>query len=47
VELRDQETVRHGGTGDAAGTAPGQRGVTEFWEEDFPDLKAVSPGDSN
>jgi hypothetical protein len=20
------------------------RGVTEFWEEDFPDLKAVSPG---
>jgi acetyl-CoA synthetase len=22
--------------------APGARGVTEFWEEDFPDLKAVS-----
>jgi acetyl-CoA synthetase len=40
VELRDQETVRHGGTGGAAGTAPGPRGVTEFWEEDFPGLKS-------
>jgi acetyl-CoA synthetase len=31
VELRAQETARH--SGDAA---PGPRGVTEFWEEDFP-----------
>jgi len=30
VELRAQETARH--SGDAA---PGPRGVTEFWEEDF------------
>jgi acetyl-CoA synthetase len=36
VELRDQENDRHGG---AAAAAPGPRGVTEFWEEDFPGLK--------
>jgi acetyl-CoA synthetase len=30
VELRAQETDRHGGEAD-----PGPRGVTEFWEEDF------------
>jgi acetyl-CoA synthetase len=36
VELRAQENARHGG--DAA-AAPGPRGVTEFWEEDFPQLK--------
>ncbi len=35
-ELRAQETDRHGG--DAAPSA-GPRGVTEFWEEDFPGLK--------
>src|SRR5690348_8331550 len=34
VELRAQETARHGGEAD-----PGPRGVTEFWEEDFPHLK--------
>jgi len=34
VELRGQETARHGGE-----AAPGPRGVTEFWEEDFPGLK--------
>ena len=34
VELRAQETRRHGGE-----AAPGPRGVTEFWEEDFPQLK--------
>jgi acetyl-CoA synthetase len=42
VELRTQETARHGGE-----TAPGTRGVTEFWEEDFPALKAVSPDQSD
>jgi acetyl-CoA synthetase len=36
VELRAQETARHGG--DAPAPA-GARGVTEFWEEDFPGLK--------
>jgi acetyl-CoA synthetase len=35
VELRAQETDRHGGE-----AAPGPRGVTEFWEEDFPGLKS-------
>jgi acetyl-CoA synthetase len=35
VELRTQETDRHGGA-----AAPGPRGVTEFWEEDFPELKS-------
>ena len=40
VELRGQETDRLGdGSGDAAGPA-GPRGVTEFWEEDFPTLKS-------
>jgi acetyl-CoA synthetase len=34
VELRTQEGTRHGGD-----AAPGLRGVTEFWEEDFPQLK--------
>jgi acetyl-CoA synthetase len=34
VELRAQETDRHAGE-----AAPGPRGVTEFWEEDFPELK--------
>jgi len=34
VELRAQETDRHGGQ-----APPGPRGVTEFWEEDFPTLK--------
>jgi acetyl-CoA synthetase len=29
VELREAETER-----------PGPRGVTEFWEEDFPELKS-------
>jgi acetyl-CoA synthetase len=38
VELRTQEDARHAGE-----AAPGPRGVTEFWEEDFPGLKAVSP----
>ena len=42
VELRTQETARHGGD-----AAPGPRGVTEFWEEDFPGLKAVSPEKSD
>jgi acetyl-CoA synthetase len=35
VELRTQETDRHCGA-----AAPGPRGVTEFWEEDFPELKS-------
>jgi len=42
VELRAQETDRHGGE-----AAPGPRGVTEFWEEDFPGLKVDSPGKSD
>ena len=42
VELRAQENDRH--SGDAA---PGPRGVTEFWEVDFPGLKADSPGKSD
>jgi acetyl-CoA synthetase len=41
VQLRAQEDDRH--SGDAP---PGPRGVTEFWEEDFPGLKADSPGKS-
>jgi acetyl-CoA synthetase len=40
VELREQESGRPAATGTAAGE--GTRGVTEFWEEDFPDLRAVS-----
>jgi acetyl-CoA synthetase len=43
VELRAQETARHGGASDA----PTPRGVTEFWEEDFPALKAISPDKSS
>src|SRR5215472_15760492 len=35
VDLRAQETARHGGQ-----APPGPRGVTEFWEEDFPTLKS-------
>jgi acetyl-CoA synthetase len=42
VELRDAETERLG----PAGPGAGARGVTEFWEEDFPDLKAGSPDKS-
>ncbi len=42
VELRGQETERLGPPG-AAGPGPaaptGPRGHTEFWEEDFPELK--------
>jgi acetyl-CoA synthetase len=37
VELREAETERLGPGG---GAAPGMRGVTEFWEEDFPALKS-------
>ena len=40
VELREQEELRHGAAGQAAGA--GSRGVTEFWEEDFPGLRAAS-----
>ena len=36
VELREAETERLGPGGPGA---PGMRGVTEFWEEDFPGLK--------
>ena len=42
VELREQESARSPATRPTAGG--GTRGVTEFWEEDFPGLKAVSPG---
>ncbi len=35
VELREQESQRHAD----AEAAPGVRGASEFWEEDFPDLK--------
>ena len=42
VELRAQEAERHGAGAQAVAGA-GSRGVTEFWEEDFPGLKAVSP----
>jgi len=37
VELRDAETARLGP--DSPAIPAGVRGVTEFWEEDFPDLK--------
>ncbi|HEY6279728.1 MAG TPA: AMP-binding protein [Streptosporangiaceae bacterium] len=40
VELREQETSRLGPA--AAGAPPGVRGVTEFWEEDFPNLKQLT-----
>jgi acetyl-CoA synthetase len=36
VELRTQESDRLSGD---ASAPPGPRGVTEFWEEDFPELK--------
>ncbi|MBO0775209.1 MAG: AMP-binding protein, partial [Actinobacteria bacterium] len=36
VELRAQEAARHAGQ---AAPGSGVRGVTEFWEEDFPGLK--------
>jgi acetyl-CoA synthetase len=39
VELRDTEHRRHPAT-PATDGAGDTRGVTEFWEEDFPDLKA-------
>ena len=35
VDLRGQEDARHSGK-----ATPGPRGVTEFWEEDFPGLKS-------
>jgi acetyl-CoA synthetase len=38
VELRAQEDDRHGAGGEAGAQAP--RGATEFWEDDFPGLKA-------
>jgi acetyl-CoA synthetase len=42
VQLRAQEDDRH------SGDAPlGPRGVAEFWEDDFPGLKAVSPDQSD
>ena len=52
VELRAQENDRHAaataasqaGAGQDAGGRP--RAGAEFWEEDFPGLKAASPGDS-
>ena len=48
VELRAQEDNRHAASGTGATTAsaaaaagtPAPRGRTEFWEDDFPDLKA-------
>src|SRR6266496_66616 len=50
VELRGQEDDRHragdGGPASAAGPRP-SRTAAEFWEEDFPDLKAVSPDQSD
>ena len=41
VELREQESDRLGQ--DAPAAPADVRGITEFWEEDFPGLKAVSP----
>ena len=49
VELRAQEAGRHQASGppaEAAGPA-GPRGVTEFWEGDFPRLKSVSSDKSD
>jgi acetyl-CoA synthetase len=43
VELRAEETRRLGAPGRPAAAAPdagGPRGALEFWEEDFPDLRA-------
>jgi acetyl-CoA synthetase len=39
VELREQESDRPGAGAPSAAQA-GVRGVTEFWEEDFPQLKS-------
>ncbi|HZC40131.1 MAG TPA: AMP-binding protein [Streptosporangiaceae bacterium] len=39
VELRQQEAQRFG-TGPGGPASAGRRGATEFWEEDFPGLKA-------
>ena len=51
VELRGQELQRHGTEGsESAGAdaaAASARGVTEFWEGDFPGLRAVSPDKTN
>jgi len=53
VELREQEIERYdAASGDAGGEDPagagrgsgGERGVTEFWEDDFPGLKAGFAG---
>src|SRR5215472_371341 len=44
VELRTQESARLSGDATAP---PGPRGVTEFWEEDFPGFKTVSPDKSD
>jgi acetyl-CoA synthetase len=44
VQLRAQEDERHQGP-EPSGPSTG-RGVTEFWEEDFPGLRAASQGDS-
>ncbi len=38
VELRQQEAARLGPA--AASPPPGVRGVTEFWEDDFPGLRS-------
>jgi acetyl-CoA synthetase len=44
VELREQESDR---LGPGAPAAPADvRGITEFWEEDFPGLKSASPDKS-
>jgi acetyl-CoA synthetase len=42
VELREQEIERHGSGEPQPAAAAGPRGVTEFWEEDFPGLRAGS-----
>ncbi len=39
VELRAQETDRHGASPAAGGGGAAARAHAEFWEEDFPDLK--------
>src|SRR5262249_38950517 len=42
VELRAQETDRHGGE-----APPAARRASEFWDEGFPGLKAAPPDKSN
>ena len=42
VELRGQETGRLSPAGSGPGGPAGPRGTLEFWEEDFPTLKAAS-----